>query len=83
MNILPLVLLAARNNPLIVWTGISFDTYNLVHRWLGRIVVLEALIHAIAWFIKKVKFQGEDYSMYKQCTYLTRCRRMGFCKRFN
>lgn len=55
---LPLWLLAARNNPLISWTGISFDTYNLVHRWLGRIVVLEALTHAIAWIIKKVKYQG-------------------------
>jgi hypothetical protein len=58
MNMLPLWLLASRNNPLVVWTGISFDTYNLVHRWLGRIVVLETLVHGIAWTIKKVKFGG-------------------------
>jgi predicted ferric reductase len=58
MNMLPLWLLASRNNPLVVWTGISFDTYNLVHRWLGRIVVLETLAHGIAWTVKKVKFGG-------------------------
>ena len=54
MNMLPLFLLAGRNNPLIVWTGITFDTYNLIHRWLGRIVVLEAIVHGLAWLIHKV-----------------------------
>jgi len=58
MNMLPLFLLSSRNNPLISWTGISFDTYNLVHRWLGRIVVLESLIHVGAWLIKEVKYEG-------------------------
>lgn len=32
--------------------GISFDTYNLMHRWLGRIVVLEAVVHTLAHFAK-------------------------------
>lgn len=41
--------MAARNNPLINWLNLSFDTFNLLHRWTGRIVVLEALTHAIAW----------------------------------
>jgi predicted ferric reductase len=53
MNMLPLFLLAGRNNPLIPWTGVSFDTYNLIHRWLGRIVVLEAIAHALSWIIGK------------------------------
>lgn len=48
-NIIPLVILAGRNNPLIPLLQISFDTYNLIHRWMGRIVVLEAVIHTIAW----------------------------------
>jgi hypothetical protein len=58
MNMLPLFLLSSRNNPLITWTGISFDTYNLIHRWLGRIVVLESVIHAGSWIIKEVKYLG-------------------------
>jgi hypothetical protein len=48
VNMIPLFLMAGRNNPLILILGISFDTYNLIHRWIGRIVILEALTHSIA-----------------------------------
>jgi len=40
VNMVPLFLMAGRNNPLINLLGISFDTFNLLHRWLGRIVML-------------------------------------------
>ena len=49
VNMIALVILAGRNNPLIRLLQISFDTYNLLHRWMGRIIVLEAVIHTIAW----------------------------------
>ena len=49
LNLIPLFLLAGRNNPLIWLLGISFDTYNLIHRWIGRIVVLEAVAHGAFW----------------------------------
>ncbi|KAK7417413.1 hypothetical protein QQZ08_011632 [Neonectria magnoliae] len=52
MNMIPLFLLAGRNNPLINLLGISFDTYNLIHRWFGRIVVLESLVHMLAHYAK-------------------------------
>ncbi|KZF22225.1 ferric-chelate reductase [Xylona heveae TC161] len=58
INMLPLVLMAGRNNPLIWILGISFDTYNLLHRWFGRIVVLEALVHTLAWTISTVEKSG-------------------------
>jgi hypothetical protein len=54
MNMLPLFLLAGRNNPLIKLIDMSFDTYNLVHRWIGRIVVLEAVAHTAAWMASKI-----------------------------
>ncbi|THW13863.1 ferric reductase like transmembrane component [Aureobasidium pullulans] len=54
MNMLPLFLLAGRNNPLIKLLDISFDTYNLMHRWIGRIVVLEAVAHTAAWMASKI-----------------------------
>jgi hypothetical protein len=41
--------MAGRNNILIKWIGLSFDTFNLLHRWFGRIVVLEAIAHTVAW----------------------------------
>lgn len=54
INMIPLFVLAGRNNPIIKLTGISFDTMNLVHRWFGRIVVLEAIAHTVAWMSNKV-----------------------------
>ncbi|KXL50146.1 hypothetical protein M433DRAFT_157048 [Acidomyces richmondensis BFW] len=58
LNMIPLFLLAGRNNPLIWLLGISFDTYNLVHRWIGRIVVLEAVAHTIFWMAGKIAVLG-------------------------
>ncbi|EEY20860.1 ferric reductase transmembrane component 3 [Verticillium alfalfae VaMs.102] len=49
VNMIPLFLMAARNNPLINLLGISFDTFNLLHRWFGRIVILEAIAHTMAF----------------------------------
>lgn len=54
MNMLPLFLLAGRNNPLIPLLGIPFNTYNLLHRWIGRIVVLHVIVHAVTWLFKSV-----------------------------
>ncbi|KAI5812407.1 ferric reductase like transmembrane component-domain-containing protein [Pyronema omphalodes] len=58
VNMVPLFLMAGRNNPLIALLGISFDTFNLVHRWLGRIVVIEAVVHTLAWMVGKVDLYG-------------------------
>lgn len=60
VNMVPLFLMAGRNNPLIALLGISFDTFNLVHRWLGRIVVIEAVAHTLAWVVGKVDSYGWD-----------------------
>jgi predicted ferric reductase len=49
-NMMALLLLAARNNPLIWALEISFDTFNLFHRWLGRLIIIEALAHVLAWY---------------------------------
>jgi predicted ferric reductase len=58
MNMVPLFILAGRNNPFITFCGISFDTFNLIHRWIGRIVVLEAIAHTAAWMSNKVHTVG-------------------------
>lgn len=49
LNMIPLYLFAGRNNPLIRLLHVSYDTYNLLHRWLGRIVVIESLVHTFCW----------------------------------
>nr|POF17372.1 ferric/cupric reductase transmembrane component 2 [Quercus suber] len=58
VNMIPLFLLAGRNNPLIAALGISFDTYNLIHRWIGRIVVFEAVAHGAFWAAGKIASMG-------------------------
>ncbi len=45
VNLIPLVLLAGRNNPLISLLNISYDSFNLMHRWFGHIVVALAITH--------------------------------------
>jgi ferric-chelate reductase len=51
LNMVPLVAFATRNNPLIPLLRISFDSYNLFHRWLGRIAAIESIIHMAAWAV--------------------------------
>jgi predicted ferric reductase len=62
VNMIPLILLAGRNNPLIPMLKVSFDTYNLLHRWMGRIVVIESIAHTIAWYVNTTAAQGPDGS---------------------
>ena len=45
MNTPGLVLSAGRNNPLVPLLGISFDTFNLMHRWVGRVIAINSVIH--------------------------------------
>ena len=55
VNMIPLVIMAGRNNPLITLLNISYDKFNLFHRWFGRIVVVESLVHVLAFTIMEVK----------------------------
>lgn len=58
VNMIPLFLMAGRNNPLIGLLGMSFDTFNLMHRWFGRIVVLEAVCHTFAFLAASAATAG-------------------------
>lgn len=53
-NLIPMVFMAGRNNPLIPLLNVSFDSFNMMHRWLGRLAVLEAIAHTLCWMIAKV-----------------------------
>jgi NAD(P)H-flavin reductase len=53
VNMVALIIFGGRNNPLVPLLQISFDTYNLMHRWVGRIVVLEVIVHSLAWAVVK------------------------------
>ncbi|KAF2265244.1 hypothetical protein CC78DRAFT_209325 [Lojkania enalia] len=49
LNLIPTVLFALRNNPLIPLLQVSYDDFNLFHRWAARITILEAIVHTAAW----------------------------------
>nr|OQO27991.1 hypothetical protein B0A51_05116 [Rachicladosporium sp. CCFEE 5018] len=58
LNLIPTVLFALRNNPLIRFTGVSYDTFNLLHRWCARILILEAVVHTISWAVNTHRAAG-------------------------
>ena len=49
VNAIPLFVMAGRQNPLIALLGIDFNSFNTMHRWIGRFVVSLILIHAISY----------------------------------
>jgi hypothetical protein len=54
VNMIPLFICMARNNFVGQAVEVGFDTWNLFHRWIGRIIVLESLAHMSAWTVNKV-----------------------------
>lgn len=59
-NMIPLMIMATVKNPLIGLLDISYDSFNLMHRWLGRLAAIEAIVHTTCWMIGKVEEQGWD-----------------------
>jgi predicted ferric reductase len=54
LNIIPTVLFALRNNPLIRILQTPYDTFNLFHRWIARIFIIESVVHVAAWLANTV-----------------------------
>ena len=59
INIIPTVLFALRNNPLIPLLRVSYDTFNLLHRWCGRVVIIEAIVHTCCWASNTIATGGQ------------------------
>lgn len=49
LNLIPTILFALRSNPLITLLQVSYDDFNLFHRWGGRITIIEAIVHTGCW----------------------------------
>lgn len=60
INIFPLLVFSARNNPFVLLLGISFDTFNLFHHWVGSPVAAQSLAHTIFWGINNYDARGLD-----------------------
>ncbi|KAJ5819948.1 Riboflavin synthase-like beta-barrel [Penicillium riverlandense] len=64
MNTPGLVLSAGRNNPLVPLLGISFDTFNFMHRWMGRVIAINAVIHMSSVLANQAYMHGTNYIIY-------------------
>ncbi|KAF2873926.1 ferric reductase like transmembrane component-domain-containing protein [Massariosphaeria phaeospora] len=60
LNLIPTVLFALRNNPLITLLQVSYDDFNLFHRWCARVTILEALVHTVSWMVNTSRGAGWD-----------------------
>lgn len=49
------VLLANRESLLSVLTGIPYQSFNFLHRWLGYIIVVQSSVHTIGWCIIEIR----------------------------
>lgn len=49
------VMMASRESMLSVVTGIPYQSFNFLHRWLGYIILAQALLHTVAWVVIETK----------------------------
>lgn len=45
------VMLSSRESILSLLTGIPYQSFNFLHRWLGWIIIIQSIIHTIGWTI--------------------------------
>lgn len=72
LNLIPTVLFALRNNPLIPLLKVSYDSFNLLHRWAARLVIIESVIHSLAWLVNTYhdgKWQGVAHLLEMEASY--------------
>lgn len=55
VNLIPIVIMSTIKNPLINTLEISYDSFNLMHRWVGRLSILQGIAHTLCWVIAKVR----------------------------
>ncbi|RGP69712.1 ferric reductase fre2 precursor [Fusarium sporotrichioides] len=49
------VMLASRESILSLLTGVPYQSFNFLHRWLGYIILAQGLLHTIGWIVIETK----------------------------
>ncbi|KAJ7095903.1 ferric reductase like transmembrane component-domain-containing protein [Mycena belliarum] len=66
------VALCSRDSMLSLLTGIPYQHFNFLHRWTGRIILIQSSIHTIAWTIVEARLyqpQPDKYLNFMKETY--------------
>ncbi|CAO1636162.1 unnamed protein product [Parajaminaea phylloscopi] len=54
--LLPLsILLSSRESILSLMTGVPYQHFNFLHRWIGHIILIQASVHTIGWCIIEIR----------------------------
>ncbi|XEV04887.1 hypothetical protein FSHL1_010174 [Fusarium sambucinum] len=48
------VMLASRESILSLLTGLPYQSFNFLHRWLGWVIFVQSLVHTIGWTVIEV-----------------------------
>lgn len=57
-----LFLFGGRNNFMIWITGWSLDTFSVFHKWFGRVIIIELLVHAIVYSVDVKDFYAMEWT---------------------
>ncbi|KAI1098273.1 ferric reductase NAD binding domain-containing protein [Jackrogersella minutella] len=49
------IMLSSRESILSLLTGLPYQSFNFLHRWLGYIIVIQASLHTIGWSVIEVR----------------------------
>lgn len=49
------VMLSSRESILSLITGVPYQSFNFLHRWLGYVIFLQSSLHTIAWCIVEIR----------------------------
>jgi predicted ferric reductase len=56
------IMLASRESILSLVTGLPYQSFNFLHRWLGYVIFLQSALHTIAWCIVETRlYQPQPY----------------------
>ncbi|KAK9380623.1 ferric reductase like transmembrane component-domain-containing protein [Kockiozyma suomiensis] len=61
VQIPPLILFAGRNNFLIWATGWSYQTFMVYHRWIARVMYINAVLHSVGYTAYSLHYGRENY----------------------
>lgn len=59
------VLLSTRESALSLATGIPYQSFNFLHRWCGRIIVIQAIVHTFGWTLIEGRLYQPQPTVYQ------------------
>ncbi|KAI9642830.1 hypothetical protein NHQ30_008563 [Ciborinia camelliae] len=59
------VLLSTRESALSLATGIPYQSFNFLHRWLGRIMFIQAALHTFGWTLVEARLYQPQPTLYQ------------------